>query len=143
MIAPGAAEAVRLVQRDPLRLAQLLFQEGVGSGFRTQPDGSFSTDDGLARLVLVIPRGQALRGRDAKAFVRDASSVLAHVREQHPNVRLGLTGGHAIAHATEQMLIADLTRSGVLSLLLAALAFAVTFRRLHGAKRCDRCWWRP
>ncbi len=132
LLAPGAGAAAERIARDPLRLSQLLYEaRETGSGFRTQADGTFATDDGLARLVLVFPAGQALRGDDAKAFVRQAQGVLADLEERHPRVRLGLTGGHAIAAATEQMLEADLKISGSLSMLLASLAFVLTFRRLR------------
>ncbi len=132
LLAPGAGAASEQIAADPLRLRQALFEgQDVGSGFRTQADGSFSTDDGLGRLVLVFPRGQALRGEDAKAFVADARAVLERYRAAHPNLTLGLTGGHAIAEATERMLINDLTWSSTLSMLLASLAFVLTFRRLR------------
>ncbi|MBW2453835.1 MAG: MMPL family transporter [Deltaproteobacteria bacterium] len=132
LLAPGAGAASEQIAADPLRLRQALFEGlDVGSGFRTQADGSFSTDDGLGRLVLVFPKGQALRGEDAKAFVAAARAVLDRYRAAHPNLTLGLTGGHAIAEATERMLITDLTWSSTLSMLLASLAFLVTFRRLR------------
>ena len=117
------------IQNDPLRLGQLLYEGRVGSGFRTQADGSFANDEGTARLVLVFPKGQALRGADAKAFVYEARAVIAQVQAGHPSVDVGLTGGHAIAEATESMLTRDLTLSGTLSMLLASLAFVLTFRR--------------
>jgi len=132
MLAPGAAAASEMIGRDPLRLAQLLADEGgVGSGYVAQADGAFATDDGLAHLVLVFPEGQALRGADAKAFMRQARFVIAEQQRAHPNLSIGITGGHAIAEATEAMLIDDLTISGTLSMLLAALAFSLTFRRLR------------
>lgn len=132
LLAPGAGAAAERIAKDPLRLSQLLYEaRETGSGFRTQADGTFATDDGLARLVLVFPAGQALRGEDAKAFVRQARGVLADYEEKYPRVRTGLTGGHAIAEATEHMLEADLKISGSISMLLASLAFILTFRRLR------------
>jgi predicted RND superfamily exporter protein len=132
LLAPGAGAISEQIARDPLRLQQLLYDEGaVGSGFRTQADGSFASDDGRARLVLVFPKGQALRGDDAKAFVYKAREVLDGYRREHPKLYLGLTGGHAIAEATEAMLMRDLTLSSTISMLLASLAFAFTFRRLR------------
>ncbi|EYF00775.1 MMPL family transporter [Chondromyces apiculatus] len=132
LLAPGSGALAETVAADPLRLAQLAFEGAdIGSGVRTQPDGAFSTDDGRARLVLAQPKGQALRGDDARAFVHDAEDVLAAVRAAHPGVRVGLTGGHAIAAATEEMLQRDLTRSGVLSMVLASAVFALLFRRVR------------
>ncbi|HZO12244.1 MAG TPA: MMPL family transporter [Polyangiaceae bacterium] len=132
LLAPGAGAAAEQIGRDPLRLWQLLYEtRGVASGFRTQPDGSFASDDGLSRLVLVFPEGQALRGDDARAFVAEATGVIDAARREHPGVKIGLSGGHAIAEATERMLMRDLTLSSVLSMVLASLAFALTFRRLR------------
>ncbi len=132
LLAPGAAAASEMIARDPLRLAQLLKDEGgVDSGFVAQADGAFTTDDGLAHLVLVFPEGQALRGADAKAFMRQARRVISEQQRAHPGLEIGITGGHAIAEATEAMLVRDLTLSGSVSMLLAMLAFALTFRRLR------------
>lgn len=132
LLAPGAGAAAERIAKDPLRLSQLLYEaRETGSGFRTQADGTFATDDGLSRLVLVFPAGQALRGDDAKAFVRQARGVMADYEEKHPQLTLGLTGGHAIGEATERMLENDLKLSGTLSMLLASLAFVFTFRRLR------------
>lgn len=132
LLAPGSSAVSEVVGGDPLRLGQLVFESAdIGSGMRTQPDGAFANDDGTVHLVLAQPRGQALRGADARAFVADADAVLAPIRAAHPNVTLGLTGGHAIAAATEEMLTRDLTVSGSLSMLLASALFALTFRRLR------------
>jgi predicted RND superfamily exporter protein len=132
LLAPGAGAAAERIAKDPLRLAQLLYEaRETDSGFRTQADGTFASDDGLARLVLVFPAGQALRAGDAKAFVAQAEAVLDRQRSAHPRLRIGLTGGHAIAAATEKMLEFDLKYSGSLSMFLASLAFIVTFRRVR------------
>jgi predicted RND superfamily exporter protein len=132
LLAPGSGALAEAIAADPLRLAQLVAEStDVGAGVRTQPDGAFATDDGRARLVLVQPRGQALRGDDARAFVTDAEAVLATARAAHPRVTAGLTGGHAIAAATERMLTRDLALSGTISMVLASAAFALLFRRLR------------
>jgi len=132
LLAPGSSAMAETIAADPLRLAQLVFeQRGIDTGVRTQPNGAFATDDGKTRLVLVQPKGQALRGAEAKAFVRDAEDVLAQVSRAHPSLTLGLTGGHAIAAATETMLTRDFAISGTLSMVLAALVFALVFRRVR------------
>lgn len=133
LLAPGSGATVgATVVHDPLRLAQLVFESAdIGSGVRTQPDGAFATDDGSMHLVLVQPRGVALRGEDARAFVRDAEAAMAPLRAAHPQVELGLTGGHAIAAATEAMLTSDLGWSGTIAMVLASLAFVLTFRRVR------------
>ena len=132
LLAPGSGAVAEVVQSDPLRLAQMIFEGAdIGSGVRTQPDGGFANDDGTMHLVLAQPKGQALRGVDARAFVDDAHAVMDPIGRAHPKVTLGLTGGHAIAAATEEMLNRDLTISGSLSITLASLVFALLFRRLR------------
>jgi uncharacterized protein len=131
LLAPGAAQASERIAADPLRLSQLVAEGRIGGGFRAQADGTFASDDGRHRLVLVFPEGEALRGADAKAFVAAADSVLAEFRERHPQLTFGLTGGHAIGAATERMLRRDLQLSSTLSLVLASLLFLLTFRRLR------------
>ncbi|WP_437325214.1 MMPL family transporter [Sorangium sp. So ce381] len=132
LLAPGGGAAAETIAADPLRLSQLVFESAdIGSGVRTQADGAFASDDGKVHLVLVQPAGQALRGADARAFVADANAVLGPMRAAHPGLTLGLTGGHAIAAATEAMLTRDLAISGSLSMLLASVVFALLFRRLR------------
>lgn len=132
LLAPGSGAAAEAIAADPLRLAQIVFESGdIGSGVRAQADGAFATDDGKVRLVLARPAGQALRGADARAFVEDAEAVLGPARAAHPGVTIGLTGGHAIAAATEEMLTRDLAISGALSMVLASAVFALLFRRVR------------
>jgi predicted RND superfamily exporter protein len=132
LLAPGSSALAEVIVADPLRLTQLTFERtGFGAGMRTQPSGAFATDDGKMQLVLVQPAGQALRGADARAFVRDAESVLGPIGQAHPGVMLGLTGGHAIAAATEAMLTRDLMSSSTLSMILAATVFTLIFRRVR------------
>ncbi len=132
LLAPGSGAAAELLATDPLRLAQVVYEGAdIGSGVRTQPDGAFANDDGTACLVLAEPKGQALRGEDARRFVADAESVLGPKRAAHPEMTLGLTGGHAIAAATEVMLTRDLTISSTVAMVLASLVFALIFRRVR------------
>ncbi|MFO0590114.1 MAG: MMPL family transporter [Polyangiaceae bacterium] len=132
LLAPGSSSMAEVFAEDPLRLAQIVFESAdVGAGVRTQPDGGFTTDDGKMCLVLLKPKGQALRGEDARAFVADVQSVLEPLRKEHPQMEFGLTGGHAIAAATEVMLTRDLTISGTLSMVLASVVFALLFKRIR------------
>jgi len=132
LLAPGSGAAAELIAKDPLRLAQIVYEGAdIGSGVRTQPDGAFANDDGTAALVLAEPKGQALRGEDARKFVEDAESVLEPERRAHPEMTIGLTGGHAIAAATEAMLTRDLTISSTVAMILASLVFALIFRRVR------------
>ncbi|HVK71470.1 MAG TPA: MMPL family transporter [Polyangium sp.] len=132
LLAPGSGAVAEMLAADPLRLGQLIYEGAdIGAGVRTQPDGAFATDDGKAHLVLAEPRGQALRGEDARRFVEDTEAVLAPHRLAHPEMRLGLTGGHAISAATESMLTRDLSISSTLAMVLASLVFALIFRRVR------------
>jgi predicted RND superfamily exporter protein len=132
LLAPGGGAAAEIIGRDPLRLAQLVYEGAdIGSGVRTQPDGAFANDEGTAYLVLTEPKGQALRGADARQFVHDAESVLGPKRAAHPDMKFGLTGGHAIAAATEAMLTRDLTISSTVAMILASVVFALMFRRVR------------
>lgn len=131
LLAPGASAVAERIAADPLRLAELVAEHRPPGGFVTQADGAFASDDGRHHLVLVFPEGEALRGADARAFVEQAEAVLAEFRAAHPSLSFGLTGGHAIGAATERMLTRDLQLSSALSLLLASIAFLLTFRRLR------------
>ena len=132
LLAPGSGALAEVVTQDPLRLSQLAFERAnLGGGMKTQPDGAFSSDDGGMRIVLVQAAGQSLRGADAKAFVDDVAPVIDPLGREHPAVTLGLTGGHAIAAATEEMLTRDLEISGTLAMVLASAAFVLVFRRMR------------
>lgn len=132
VLAPGASSHTDRLVRDPLRLWSLLGESTTsGAGVRVDALGEFASSDGRAHLVLVKPKGQALRGEDARAFVSDAQTLLADHEARSAGVRFGLTGGHAIAAATEVMLTRDLMWSSALSLCLAPLAFLVAFRRVR------------
>jgi uncharacterized protein len=132
LLAPGSGALAEIVAADPLRLSQLAFERpGFGGGMKTQADGSFSNDDGTVRLVLLQAAGQSLRGADARAFVEDVGAVIAPLARAHPAVKIGLTGGHAIAEATERMLTWDLELSGTLAMVLASVVFVLIFRRMR------------
>lgn len=132
LLAPGSGVIAELLATDPLRLTQLAFERaGLGGGMKTQADGAFSSDDGGVRLVLIQPAGQALRGADARAFVADVEGVIAPIARAHPGIGVGLTGGHAIAAATEAMLTRDLALSGTAAMVLASLVFVAVFRRMR------------
>ncbi len=132
LLAPGSGALGEVFAKDPLRLSQIIYEKnGVGAGVKARTDGLFATEDGHTHLVVVKPRGQALRGADARAFTSDVEGVLAPLRQANPGVTLDVTGPHAVAAATEALITNDLERSGVLSLVLASLVFAVIFRRLR------------
>jgi predicted RND superfamily exporter protein len=130
LLAPAADDAaVAWLARDPLRLAQVPWEARaeLAAGAAAAGGAAFSADEGRARLVVVQPRGSAFVSDDARALVDDVER--AEATAARPGVVTELTGGHAIAAATEAMLKRDLVVSGTLSLVLASLAFVVTFRR--------------
>ena len=131
LLAPGSAAAQEMLARDPLRLSSIPFEARAElvSGVAGAVDSPFTADQGRARLVLLVPRGNAFESGAVAALVGDVNAAFAQVRARHPHVRLGLAGGHAIAQATESMLRRDLTVSGTVSLALAALVFLAIFRR--------------
>lgn len=133
LVADPSGAMAKLIARDPLRLRQIVMDRSnhQASGIQPGAEGQLVSNDGRSRLVLVLPRGQALRSADAKAFVRDCEAVLAPLRQRYKGWTFALTGGHAIAAATENMLVRDLRNSTLLSLLLAAIVFGLSFRRLR------------
>ncbi|MBI5536541.1 MAG: MMPL family transporter [Deltaproteobacteria bacterium] len=139
LLGPGASAIASMLQKDPLRLAQLPSERGmkVGEGASASSPGLLSSAGGLvasegkARLVVVVPSGSALRGSEARRFVDAVEARLAPLRGRAPELRFDLTGGHAIAAATEAMIRRDLYVSGTASMLLASIAFALMFRRVR------------
>jgi uncharacterized protein len=123
---PGAG--ARLA-RDPLRLTLVPWQSRpeLAAGVRALPGGAFVADEGRARLVVAEPVGSAFTSGHARAVVADVERAMAETTR--PGVTTELSGGHAIALATERMLKRDLAVSGALSIVLAALAFVATFQR--------------
>ena len=131
LLAPGAGAAEAWLARDPLRLAQIPWEAHteLAAGLVATEDGSFVADGGKARLVVAQPRGSAFDGEAAASFVDDANDAMAKATRDHPTTHAGLSGGHAIARATEQMIRRDLEISGSLSLVLASLVFVAMFHR--------------
>jgi predicted RND superfamily exporter protein len=131
LLAPGASEASAWLARDPLRLASIPWEshEELAAGLVASDDGSFVANGGKARLVVAQPRGSAFESTAAARFVDDANDAMASARAHHPGVTTSISGGHAIAQATEQMIRRDFEVSGSLSIALASLVFLFTFRR--------------
>jgi predicted exporter len=133
LLAPGGdADVEATLSRDPLRLAQVPWEAGadLAAGISGEPAREFVADEGRARLVVAAPRGNAFSSEDAHAVVSDLEAAIgAALAGAAPGVTMDLTGGHAIAVATERMIVRDLEQSGTLSLVLAAIAFVATFGR--------------
>lgn|GEM_PF-932602 len=132
LLAPGSADIEAWLARDPLRLAMLPWEgkTELAAGLNVGPGGLFVADEGRARLVVAEPRGSAFDGDAAKRFVNDAKEAMDASRGERA-VSLDITGGHAIAVGTAQMLERDMVLSGALSTVLASLTFLLTFRRLR------------
>jgi predicted RND superfamily exporter protein len=133
LLAPGATAAIDLIARDPLRLAMIPWQDQLemASGVRGAAGDPFVAEGGRVRLVVVEPRGHAFESREARLFTEEAEAALARARRRVPGPILAITGGHVIARETEAMMRTDLTRSGVLSIVLASVVFVITFRRVR------------
>ncbi|NUO51201.1 MAG: MMPL family transporter [Polyangiaceae bacterium] len=131
--APGAAGMSEMIANDPLRLNEIVLggERAVSSGVRTRTDGFFANEDGTSHLVVVKPKGQALRGSEARAFEKTLETILEPIRKEHANVSIRATGPHIVAAQMEAMLRKDLETSGILSGVFASIAFAIVFRRLR------------
>lgn len=131
LLAPGAGDVSDLLTRDPLRLAAIPWEGHLelAAGAHARAGDPFVAEDGRARLLVVEPRGRAFDGDAAKTFTSEVGGALDRVRAAHPKATIALTGGHVIAAETEAMMRSDLTKSSVLSLVLASVVFVVTFRR--------------
>jgi predicted exporter len=130
LLAPvGGEDLDAWLARDPLRLSQMPWESRaeLAAGVAAIPGSAFVADEGRARLVVAEPRGSAFSSDAARAVVADVEH--AEAAAARPGVTAELTGGHAIAWATERMLKLDLEVSGTLSAVLASLAFVLTFRR--------------
>ena len=125
------SDAAELLRRDPLRLAAIPWEghSELAAGVVADSEGSFVADHGKARLVVLEPRGRVFDPKAAESFVREVEAELADVKKAHPGVSLELTGGHAVAYATERMIRKDLYLSTALSFVLSAVMFLLTFRR--------------
>jgi predicted exporter len=132
LLAPAGDErAETWLARDPLRLSVIPWEAraALAGGVEATAGGAFSAQGGRARLLLAQPRGSAFSSDDANAAMADVDRALA--ASASPGVVVEVAGGHAIARATEDMLKRDMAVSGSLSILLASLAFVVTFRRVR------------
>ncbi len=130
LLAPAEDDQTEaLLARDPLRLSQVPWRSRaeLAAGVAATGGGGFVADGGRARLLVAEPRGSAFVSADARALVDDVGRAVASAAR--PGVTTELSGGHAVAQATEQMVQRDLEVSGTLSMVLASLAFVVTFRR--------------
>jgi predicted exporter len=130
LLAPvGSEDLEAWLARDPLRLSTEPWESRaeLAAGVAAAPGGAFVADDGRAHLVVAEPRGSAFSSDSARAVVEEVER--AEAAAARPGVTTEMTGGHAIAWATERMLKRDLEVSGTLSAVLASLAFVLTFRR--------------
>lgn len=134
LLAPGAGDEGDFLARDPLRLSAIPFEtrRELAAGVASSQGGAFASSDGRARLVVAEPKGSAFAGGVAAAFMSDARDAIDHAtRSEQGKVRVRVTGGHAIAAATAEMLQRDMILSSAISTVLASVVFLVTFRRMR------------
>lgn len=132
LLAPGAGDLAEMITKDPLRLAQIPWEDRieVAAGVNGAAGGAFVSADGKARLIVLEPKGRAFDPGEAARFTDAATDVLERVRrEAASGITLELAGGHVVARQTEQMIRGDLEKSGALSVVLASVMFALTFPR--------------
>jgi uncharacterized protein len=132
LLAPaGSGDAADLLRKDPLRLSAIPWEgrTELAAGVIADSEGSFVANHGKARLVVLEPKGRVFDPKAAQAFVVEVEGELREVEKSNPGVTFDLTGGHAVAYATERMIRKDLYLSTTLSFVLSAVMFLVTFRR--------------
>jgi predicted RND superfamily exporter protein len=131
LLAPGAGAATELLRADPLRLLSIAQTRvrNVAATASADASGALSADEGRARFVLVTTEGSTLRSEDAERIVASLENAIATVLPRHPGVRAAIAGGPAIARDAKRLIQRDLVLSSVLSTVLVAAAFLVTFRR--------------
>ena len=112
-------------------------------GSAAAPGSAFVADGGRARLVVAEPRGSAFTSDAARALVEDVERAEASARR--PGVTAELTGGHAIAWATERMLKRDLEpqRNPVRRAGVAGLSWSRSDARAPSRPCCLRWRWGP
>jgi len=131
LLAPGTGDAEPWLARDPLRLATIpwAFHQELAAGVVAGADGTFEADGGKARLIVVQVKGSAFDSASSQAFIDDYEAARTAAFAVEPSATVEVTGGHAIAHATEALFRRDLELSSTLSLVFASLVFVLTFRR--------------
>jgi uncharacterized protein len=129
LLAPGSSVAKHTLAADPLRLGEELARLRAKKWPKAATAGSsLVTPDGLARLVVVTPRGNAFRSVDATTFARELARLAATGRVDNAKTSAEVTGGHAVSAASEALIKSDLARSSALALLLSTAVFLLLFR---------------
>lgn len=128
LLAPGGSALKRVLAADPLRLGDIL----TASRSRRRPQAggagaALTTPDGKARLVLLLPRGNAFQSEDARRFNRDLEESAAAAAKT-VGVTAKVTGGHAVSAAMEALIRRDLAVSALASLGLGMTVFLLLFR---------------
>ena len=111
LLAPaGSGDAADLIRKDPLRLSAIPWEgrTELAAGVIADSEGSFVANHGKARLVVLEPKGRVFDPKAAEAFVVEVETELREAEKSNPGVTFDLTGGHAVAYATERMIRKDL-----------------------------------
>jgi predicted RND superfamily exporter protein len=124
---PGSPELTRLVAMDPLNLRRFLVEklQALHGDLRFS-DGPFMLSPrGDVMLLVAVPAFPANDRKRAGALLQE----LDRLRAMHPDLRIGLTGGYALAAQEEALLRGDLLSCLVGSALGISLLFLIMYRR--------------
>ncbi|MCC6326653.1 MAG: MMPL family transporter [Candidatus Brocadia sp.] len=123
-----------MIARDPLNLHTILRASLLKQYQASKLDlsmGYYFTKDHSAALLLAKPTG---KGRDM-AFVKELKKELDIITfsalqecSNPPGVKVGITGGHAIAEDIRQIIKHDVTVSSALSIILIGLLIMLAYR---------------
>jgi uncharacterized protein len=126
---PAAESLSRVLQRDPLRLREVLIEamaERIGDGFAMR-DELLLSEDQQSMLIVISARRPASDLDFTKQFLGRLQQVagIANVDE----LKLEYSGAYAIAAASERAIRSDMIRSVVAAVVLMQIMFLIVYRR--------------
>jgi len=123
-----------MIARDPLNLHTILRASLLKQYQTSKLDlsmGYYFTKDHSAALLLAKPTG---KGRDmafVKKLKKEMDSIIFSAFQEcgnPPGVKIGITGGHAIAEDIRQIIKHDVTVSSALSIIVIGLLIMLAYR---------------
>ena len=123
-----------MIARDPLNLHTILRASLLKQYQTSKLDlsmGYYFTKDHSAALLLAKPTG---KGRDmafVKKLKKEMDSIIFSALQEcgnPPGVKIGITGGHAIAEDIRQIIKHDITVSSALSIIVIGLLIMLAYR---------------
>lgn len=126
---PAADALAKVILQDPLRLHEFLIERvTAGRPFQTHENtDAFIARDGRSILIRVRGRRPVSNLEFSKEFTQVISAIAA--RENVDRLRLDVSGGYAIAAASERAIRADMTSNVFASVICLQLLFVLAFRR--------------